>query len=145
MSKVSIIFLKCTGVAIILEVELWKIKIWNIIPFEIIILALEEESQWNTTCACQNFSLPMHCNQSYLCRKLSFVPFRQKLVTNCWDPKDRLYMIRTKWSLQNEVESKGCQCTAIKASDHIVISSHFSFHANVRQKCFPEIHEAAGV
>lgn len=140
MSKALIIFLKSTGVATILEVEMWQIKIWNKI---IIVLAFKEESQWNTTCACQNFSLPMHCNQSYLCRKLSFVPLRQKLVTNCWDPKGRLYMIRTK--LQNEAESKGCQCRAIKASDHTVISSHFSFHRNVSQECSPETHEAAGV
>lgn len=52
-------------------------------------------------------------------------------------------MIRTK--LQNEAESKGCQCRGIEASDHSVISSHFSFHRNISQKCSPEIHEAAGV
>lgn len=47
----------------------------NIIP-----AFIEERKPVKCKCARQNFFLPMHCNQSSLCKKLGFVPLIHKLV-----------------------------------------------------------------
>lgn len=62
---------------------------------------------------CISDFLPVYCNQSYLCRRLGFIPLIQKLVlifVNYLHTKNRLYVIRTE--VQNQAESEGCQWDA---------------------------------